>query len=70
MKRVNNEIFKKEFKKINNLLIIGIVFVILTSFCALLLLYENNRVPTDTKNLNEIIEGKLSIEELQKDISK
>ncbi len=67
MKRVNNEIFKKEFKKINNLLIIGIVFVILTSFCALLLLYENNRVPTDTKNLNEIIEGKLSIEELQKE---
>lgn len=56
MKRVNNDLLKKEFKKVNNNLIVGIVFVVLTIVCYFLYFYEEKRVPKNTVYLNEVIE--------------
>lgn len=56
MKRVNNDLLKKEFKKVNNNLIVGIVFVVLTIICYGLYFYEEKRVPKNTVYLNDVIE--------------
>lgn len=56
MKRVSNELIKKEFKKTKNNLIIGIVFLILSVLCTVLTIYENKRVPKNTISLHEAIE--------------
>ncbi len=55
MKRVNSELLKKEFKKINNLLIIGIVCAVLTGVCFGVGMYASNRKPKDAKYLNDVI---------------
>lgn len=56
MKRVTNEILKKEFKKINGYLVIGLVCVVLTLICYGLTFYSMNREPKDAVYLNEVIE--------------
>lgn len=56
MKRVSNELIKKEFKKTKNNLIIGIVFLSLSILCSILTVYENKREPKNTISLHEAIE--------------
>ncbi|MDE5539964.1 MAG: hypothetical protein K2J20_05710, partial [Bacilli bacterium] len=55
MKRVKNELLKKEFQKVRNNLIIGIVFAVLSMVCYALYLYDENRTPKDTVYLNDVI---------------
>lgn len=57
MKRLTNELLKKEFRKVNNNLIIAIVCLILGSVCIGLAFYAEKRVPKDTEYLNEVIES-------------
>ena len=57
MKRLTNEKKKKEFRKVNNNLIIAIVCLVLGLICLGLGYYSENRIPKDTKYLNEIIES-------------
>lgn len=57
MKRLNNELLKKEFKKVNNNLIIAIVCLVLGLLCIGVGTYAENRTPKDTKYLNDIIES-------------
>lgn len=56
MKRVTNELLKKEFQKTKNNLIIGIVFIVLSLVCAVLLAYDQNKTPKNTTYLNDVIE--------------
>lgn len=56
MKRVKNELLKKEFKKINQNLIVGIISFILAIICTIAFIYEDGREPKDTKYLNDVIE--------------
>ena len=60
MKRLTNEKIKKEFRKVNNNLIIAIVCLVLGFICLGLGYYTENRTPKDTKYLNEIIESETS----------
>lgn len=60
MKRLTNEKLKKEFRKVNNNLIIAIVCLVLGFICLGLGYYTENRTPKDTKYLNEIIESETS----------
>lgn len=57
MKRLTNELLKKEFQKVNNNLIIALVCLVLGLLCIGLSFYAENRVPKDTEYLNEIIES-------------
>lgn len=59
MKRVNNELLKKEFKKTKNNLIIGLVFFVLAIGSSFLIYYEEKLKDKskDTVYLNEVIEG-------------
>ena len=63
MKRLTNEKLKKEFRKVNNNLIIAIVCLVLGLICLGLGYYSENRIPKDTKYLNEIIESEISEKE-------
>ncbi|MCM1053302.1 MAG: hypothetical protein NC483_04955 [Ruminococcus sp.] len=58
MKRVNSELLKKEFKKINNLLIIGIVCAVLTAVCLGMGAYADKKEPKDAMYLNDVIMDK------------
>ena len=51
MKRLTNEKIKKEFRKVNNNLIIAIVCLVLGFICLGLGYYTENRTPKDTKYL-------------------
>lgn len=55
MKRVNNDLLKKEFKKVNNNLIVGIIFIVLTIICYFLYFYDAKKVPKNTVYLNDVI---------------
>lgn len=57
MKRLTNEKLKKEFRKVNNNLIIALVCLVLGFVCLGLGYYADKRAPKDTKYLNEIIES-------------
>lgn len=57
MRRLKNEILKKEFKKINNNLIIALVCLVLGLLCIGVGYYAENRTPKDAKYLNDIIES-------------
>jgi len=60
MKRLTNEKLKKEFRKVNNNLIIAIVCLVLGIVCIGIGFYAENRVPKDTEYLNDIIESENS----------
>lgn len=55
MNRVNSELLKKEFKKINNLIVLGIVFAVLAGICFLMGVYADNKKPKDATYLNDVI---------------
>jgi len=57
MKRAESEEFKREFKKINYNLIVGIVCIILGGICFALAYYDSHKIPKDTQYFNEIIES-------------
>jgi len=57
MKRVTNEYLKKEMKKVNNNLIIGIVCALLAAICIGLGYYDSTKEPKDTTYFNDIIVG-------------
>lgn len=63
MKRLTNEKLKKEFRKVNNNLIIAIVCLILGFLCIGLSFYAEKRVPKDTEYLNQIIESDREVRE-------
>ena len=63
MKRLTNEKLKKEFRKVNNNLIIAIVCLVLGFICLGLGYYSESLTPKDTKYLNEIIESYTSEKE-------
>jgi len=57
MKRLTNELLKKEFKRVNNNLIVAIVCIVLGFLCLGIGYYNQNRVPKNTEYLNDIIES-------------
>ncbi len=57
MKRLNNELLKKEFCKVNTNLIIAIVCLILGFICLGTAYYADNRIPKNTIHINEIIDS-------------
>lgn len=56
MKRVKSELLKKEFKKINQNLVIGLISIVLTIICGVAIVYEDGKEPRNTTNLHNIIE--------------
>ncbi len=56
MKRVKSELLKKEFKKINQNLVVGLIALVLTIICCVAYGYENGKEPKNTKYLNDVIE--------------
>lgn len=57
MKRLTNEKLKKEFRKVNNNLIIALVCLVLGFVCIGVGFYAENRTPKDTEYLNDIIDS-------------
>lgn len=55
MKRVKSELLKKEFKKINQNLVIGLISIVLTIICGVAIIYEDGREPKDSTYLNDVI---------------
>lgn len=58
MKRVKSETLKKEFKKIKNNLVIGIICIVLSILCFFLIGFNESRPPKDTIHLNTAIVDK------------
>lgn len=57
MKRLTNELLKKEFRKVNNNLIIALVCLLLGCICLGVGFYAENRVPKKTEYLNDLIDS-------------
>ena len=54
MKRVKNELLKKEFKKINNSLIIALVFLAMMAICLVLMWYSGESSKKNSTNMSEV----------------
>lgn len=57
MKRLTNEKLKKEFRKVNNNLIIALVCLVLGFVCIGIGFYAEDRTPKDTTHINKIIDS-------------
>jgi len=55
MKRVKSELLKKEFKKINQNLAIGLIALVLTIICGVAIVLQDGKEPKNTKYLNDVI---------------
>lgn len=65
MKRVESETLKKEFKKIKNNLVIGLVCIVLCVLCFFLIGYNEKRAPKDATYLNTAIVDKQNEEDIK-----
>lgn len=54
MKRVNNELLKKEFKRANNNLIIALVFLAMSVICIVLLWYNEEGIKKNSTDMSEV----------------